>query len=87
MQKTLKKTWDILKELTTGKKNPSPIEKIKSNGSLLTDPSLIANEFNSFFTKVGRSIADAVEPTTKEASDYIPIPSSPPPNLRLDPIS
>ena len=85
--KNPKKTWDILKELTTGKKNPSPIEKIKSNGSLLTDPSLIANEFNSFFTKVGRSIADAVEPTTKEASDYIPIPSSPPPNLRLDPIS
>ena len=78
---------DILKELTTGKNKTSPIDKIKSNNILLTEPSLIANEFNSFFTRVGRSIADAVEPTTKEPSDYIPTPPSPTPNLRLDPIS
>ena len=59
--KNPKKTLDILKELTTGKNKSSPIDKIKSNNILLTEPSLIANEFISFFTRVGRSIADAVE--------------------------
>ena len=85
--KNPKKTWDILRELTTGKKEQPPIEKIKSNGLILTDPPKIANEFNTFFTRVGRNIADSVEPTSREPSDYIPPPNTPLPNLRLDNIS
>ena len=77
--KNPKKTWDILRELTTGKKDQTPIEKIKTNGTILTDPSKITNEFNTFFTRVGRNIADSVEPTSREPSDYIPLPDTPPP--------
>ena len=69
-----KKTWDILRVLTTGKKEQPFIENILTNGKTLTDPSEIANEFNSFFTRVGRNIADAVEPTSREPTDYIPPP-------------
>ena len=79
MLKIQKKTWDILRELTTGKKDQPPIEKIKTNGTILTDPSKIANEFNTFFTRVGQNIADSVEPTSREPSDYIPLPDTPPP--------
>ena len=85
--KNPKKTWDILRELTTGKKEQPPIEKVKSNGLILTDPPKIANEFNTFFTRVGRNIADSVVPTSREPSDYIPPPNTPLPNLRLDNIS
>ena len=44
--KNPKKTWDILRELTTGKKDQTPIEKIKIDGKFITDPTQIANEFN-----------------------------------------
>ena len=78
--KNPKKTWDILRELTTGKKDQTPIEKIKIDGKVITDPTQIANEFNSFFTRVGRNIADGVEPTSREPTDYItPPPTAPPP--------
>ena len=36
---------------------------------------------------MGRNIADSVEPTSREPSDYIPPPNTPLPNLRLDNIS
>ena len=85
--KNPKKTWDILRELTTGKKEQLTVDKIKVDGKIVSDPSLIANEFNSFFTRVGRNIADAVEPTSREPTDYIPTPSVPTPPLRLDSIS
>ena len=85
--KNPKKTWDILRELTTGKKDQTPIEKIKIDGKFITDPTQIANEFNSFFTRVGRNIADGVEPTSREPTDYITHPPTAPPSLRLDNIS
>ena len=77
--KNPKKTWDILRELTTGKKDQIPIEKIKVDGKVITEPTLMANEFNSFFTRVGRSIANGVEPTSREPTDYIIPPVTPPP--------
>ena len=85
--KNPKKTWDILRELTSGKKVQTPIDKIKVNNITITDPTSIANEFNTFFTRVGRDIVDGIEPTTREPTDYIPTPATPPPTLRLDSIS
>ena len=85
--KNPKKTWDILRELTTGKKDQTPIEKIKIDGKVITDPTQIANEFNSFFTRVGHNIADGVEPTSREPLIISHPPQLPPPSLRLDNIS
>ena len=61
--KNPKKTWDILKELTSGKSEQVQIDKIKVDGKIITDQSAMADEFNDFFTKVGCSIANSVEPT------------------------
>ena len=80
-----KKTWDILKELTTGKSEQSQIEKININGKTVSDPTAMANEFNNFFTKVGRNIADSVEPSRVKPKDYLPKTS--PPLLRLENVS
>ena len=85
--KNPKKTWDILRELTSGRKEQTPINKLKVGNKTLTDPTSISNEFNSFFTSVGRGIANGVEPTSKEPADYIPTPPNSPPPLRLDNIS
>ena len=61
-----KKTWDILRELTTGKTGQVQIDKINVNGKTISEPIAMANEFNSFFTRVGRNIADSVEPSIGE---------------------
>ena len=39
-----KKTWETLKELTTGKHTQSKISKISANNATLEDPTLIAEE-------------------------------------------
>ena len=67
----LKKTWDLLKEVTFGEKSYNKITEIDSNGKLLSEPNLIAEEFNNFFSKVGTSIVDAVKCTEKKPESYI----------------
>jgi hypothetical protein len=37
----------------------------------VSDPPLIANHFNQFFTTVGKQISESVIPVTKNAEDYI----------------
>ena len=75
--KNSKKTWEILKELTTGKTTQVKIDKIKVNGEVITDNRKMANAFNAFFTEAGKNIYNSVEPTTKKPTDYIPDNSPP----------
>ena len=80
-----KKTWDILRELITGKTGQVQIDKINVNGKTISEPIVMANEFNSFFSRVGRNIADSVEPSKAKPSNYLP--KITPPPLRLDNVS
>ena len=50
MQKIRKKNCDVLRELTTGKTGQVQIDKINVNGKTISEPIVMANEFNSFFT-------------------------------------
>jgi len=70
--KNPKKTWDLLKEATVGKKTTNKIEKISVNGNLISEPQVIAEEFNSFFTSIGSTIAESVRPTTIDPLDLVP---------------
>ena len=82
-----KKTWETLKELTTGKHTQSKISKITANNATLEDPQLIAEEFNSFFTGIGSTIANSVEPTLKTFADYLTPPNANAPSLSFSPIT
>ena len=79
--KNPKKMWEILKDLTVGKSDQIPIDKIKKGRETVNDPQQIAEEFNSFFTKAGRNIADSVEPIAVQPTDFLP--NTNPPNLDL----
>jgi len=68
--KNPKKTWDLLKEAIGTKTSPK-ISEIKIDGSIQTDPSIIANEFNNFFSSVGTRIAEGVNPTEKDPLSYL----------------
>ena len=85
--KNPKKTWEILREITTGKAEQVSLEKIKVNGDIITDQNKMAEEFNNFFSQAGKNVSDSVEPTTKQPTDYIPDINPPPPPLKFENIS
>jgi hypothetical protein len=47
------------------------VDKILINGAVETDPLKIANEFNSFFTRVGKQISNSIPPVSKAPEDYV----------------
>jgi len=82
--KNPQKIWKTQKELTTGNKNTQSINSITSkDGATLTDPKLIAEEFNTFFTSAGRKVADLVEPISKDSTSFLPHIDPPPHTLEL----
>ena len=83
--KNPKKMWEILKDLTIGKSEKETVDKIRKGNQIVSEPHQIADEFNSFFTKAGRNIADSVEPITRKPADFLQ--NTNPPQLRLDNIS
>jgi hypothetical protein len=57
-----KKTWDILNEVINKKRNLNPIESLNVNGAIITDPKLMAEKFNLFFTSVAQEISSSINP-------------------------
>jgi len=70
-QKNPKKTWELLKEVSTGNKSTSKIEKINSGGVEVTDNKAMAEEFNNFFTEVGMKISGSILPPNRTAESYL----------------
>jgi len=66
-----KKTWETLNEILGKSRKSETIEKINVNGTPITDPEGIANEFNTFFTSAGQQISDNVRPVNKPADEYV----------------
>jgi hypothetical protein len=64
-------TWDTLNKILGKSRSPEIIEKINANGVPTSDPVEIANQFNSFFTAIGREISENVQPIEKKAEEYI----------------
>ena len=78
--KNPKKIWDTLKEFTTGKTSNQEISKINSQQNvLITDPTLIAEEFNNFFVGAGHKVANSIDPISKDPIDYLRTNERPPP--------
>jgi len=68
-----KRTWQLLKEAANLNKPSANVEKIDKNGTIITDPTEMANEFNNFFTSVGLKISETVKPTNIKPEDYMPV--------------
>jgi hypothetical protein len=83
-EKNPKKTWDLLKEVTFGKKNNTPVSELLINNNPCTDSFQIANEFNKFFSTIGSKISNSVPPTDRPPESYIPNPPPDSPELIFD---
>jgi hypothetical protein len=81
-EKKPRKTWDTLREIIGNNKSTNKIESITTNNTTLTDPTHIAEEFNSFFTNIGQSISSTINPTSLDPNDFVP-PNPNPPDLDL----
>ncbi len=49
------------------------MKKIDKNGTPISDPTEIADEFNDFFTNIGVKISESVKPTVVKPADYMPV--------------
>ena len=68
----IKKTWQILNEITKKTKDKSSvIEEIKIGDKLVSDPEEIANTFNEFFATIGDKNAEKLAPTNKKPENYL----------------
>ncbi|XP_057314221.1 uncharacterized protein LOC130655476 [Hydractinia symbiolongicarpus] len=69
----IKKTWNIIKEVIGKIKirsNNFP-SKLVNDENEIEEPSLIAEEFNNFFTKVGPTLASKIGHSTKSFKSYL----------------
>ena len=80
-----KKTWSIYNELTKGIKSTDNINEITTQDGTVTDKKLIAEEFNKFFSTIGKKISDTI-PLTKNSPDIFIQPKSDTPLLEFLPI-
>ena len=80
--KNPRKIWELIKEVSTGKKSTSSIEKLQVDGKIVEDKQEIAEHFNKFFAKVGKEISDSVTPIDKSPAEYISVKPNTP-NLAL----
>ena len=51
------------------------IYKIIQNNIEITDPRMIANAFNSYFTNIGNNLANQIPNVQKSRPDYLKLPS------------
>jgi hypothetical protein len=77
--KNPKKTWDLLNELTSNSHNAKSLKipSLITPTETISDPTAIAEEFNSFFSQAGKNISDSVPPTTVTPESYFPLSNIP----------
>ena len=61
-RKNPKTIWELINEVSTGRKSTQPNEKIVINGNLIDDKQQIAEHFNKYFSKIGKEISDSFHP-------------------------
>ena len=59
-QSNLKKTWSILKNAIKKRNKKTSLIELNIDGVLISDPKIIANNLNVFFTNVARRIVNEI---------------------------
>ena len=70
-QSNAKKSWDLIRlALNKRQDKSSAICNISLNGTNISDPQLIANHFNEFFSSVASNIVDDINPTDPPVDNF-----------------
>lgn len=70
---SIKKTWETIKSITIGPDyiNKHSITEIRADNITITDNSVIANKFNSFFSNIGPALATKIPHADGDVSDFL----------------
>jgi hypothetical protein len=71
-QQNSKKLWSILKDIINKKTSRSTPNKFFIDDKIETDKKIIANRFNSFFTNIGKDLAERITHSDANPLSYIP---------------
>ena len=71
-RKNPKKTWDTYREILGTSSTSKKINEISVNGSLISDDTCIAEEFNKFFTSVGTDISESITRINVDPMSFMP---------------
>ena len=82
----LKKTWDMLKNLTFNNKNRNSIKNIIKDGILLSTNLDIAEEFNEYFTNIASNLENSLPVSSVDPLDYFSL-NIPPTITQFNPVS
>lgn len=72
-----KRTWNVLNQILNRHNKTKQSTTININDSPITDPSVIANHFNSYFVNVGPNLASKIPPTNSSFQYYLNRATSP----------
>ena len=66
-----KKTWDVINELTNinHRSNIQPSKLKRNNSDIVTEPQIIAEEFNSFFVNIGKEMVASIQPNNPNSAE------------------
>lgn len=67
----LKQSWKIMKEIIGTESSHKLNNEFVVNGTIVSDPVLISNEFNQYFANVGPSLANLIQDVHEKPTDYI----------------
>ena len=56
-EKDIRKTWNIINELTSRKQKNAHINEIQLDGCIISDSPRISQEFNNHFASIGPTLA------------------------------
>ena len=70
-KKNSKKLWSIIKSVVNNKKTSSTPTQFRINNNLVNNRELIANSFNSYFSNVGKDLAEKIPITAQNPLSYI----------------
>ncbi len=72
-----KQTWNVLNNILGRNNKPTIASQFKLNNIQVSDPTLIANGFNSYFVNVGSNLAREIPPADINFQDFLQHASSP----------
>ena len=70
----VKKTWSIITETLHHKQKSEISKEFLINNSVITDPTIIANQFNNYFINIGKSLSNQIH-SNKSFNSYLNTPS------------
>jgi hypothetical protein len=68
----IKKTWQVIRKIVKTESRDSMIKELSIDGKMTSNPELMANSFNTYFTGLAESLSGKILPSVKTFKDYLP---------------